>query len=136
MAEQDDLNIIAALIDANCRAHNEEFGFHLDSRCLKHYNDGIARLAEAGMITLMPIAKGAEPLGLGEKVWDQQEPRLRATYVPQALRTDRPTTDPMWALFQKETLRLRQEMALMRERQGLQPEPEPTWMAGPDAQGS
>lgn len=149
----DDLTIIARLIDANCRAHSEKYGFHLDSRCLSHYNEGIVRLAQAGVMDLVPVldldgnpkvrrvlrrnASGEEteveePV-LYEEVTDApaQAVRVRAQYVPYEKMTSRPTTDPMWKLQGEELARLRNELAIARgERRDPNKAPEiPEWLA-------
>jgi hypothetical protein len=115
----DDLTIIARLIDANCRAYSELYGWHLDSRCLSHYNEGIVRLSQAGVTELIPPVnpdgspKEGEPF---EEVTDSpaQAVRVRATYVPFEKMVDRPTSDPMWKLQSEEMARLRHELTQLR----------------------
>jgi hypothetical protein len=133
----DDLTIIARLIDANCRAHSEKYGWHLDSRCLSHYNEGIVRLVQAGMMDVVPVLDhegnpkvrkvmkkdadtGAEfedeELVYYEEITDApaQAMRVRAKYVPFEKMTDRPTTDPLWKLQGEEMARLRHELSVLR----------------------
>lgn len=137
----DDITIIARLIDANCRAHSERYGWHLDSRCLSHYNEGIVRLAQAGVIELIPVLNpDATPLRdaetgevvLYEEVTDApaQAVRVRGTYVPFEMMTSRPTTDPMWKLQGEEMARLRKELMIARGEvpEALPPEI-PDWLA-------
>ena len=127
MAEKDDLDIIEALVDANCRAHNEEFGFHYDSRCLEHYNAAIGRLIEAGRVNHHGVsAKGgaAKPFVdpklrgpvIGEEEGGQVQPRIRSTYVPVEKQVVKPTTDPLWMMWQKENARLRQEVEDLKNK--------------------
>lgn len=137
----DDLTIIARLIDANCRAHSERYGWHLDSRCLSHYNEGIVRLAQAGIVDLIPVLHpDATPLRnaetgevvLYEEVTDApaQAVRVRGTYVPFEKMTDRPTTDPMWKLQGEELARLRHELMIARGEVPEAKAPEiPEWLA-------
>lgn len=127
MAEKEDLDIIQALVDANCRAYNEEFGYHYDSRCLEHYNNGIARLVEAGRIqghgvsqrqgagasTKYRSAKLKATTALNaETVPGQTQPRVRGTYA--AEQVQRPTSDPLWQRWQEENARLREENASLK----------------------
>jgi hypothetical protein len=135
----DDLTIIARLIDANCRAHSDLYGFHLDSRCLSHYNEGIVRLVQAGLMDVSPVlesdgtpkvrkVKKTDPAGAEfedeelvyyEEVTDApaQAMRVRAKYVPLEKMTDRPTSDPIWKLQADEMARLRQELKVARQNQ-------------------
>lgn len=121
----DDLTIIARLIDANCRAHSEAYGFHLDSRCLTHYNEGIVRLAQAGMVDLMPVIddEGQPTATLYEEVVDApaQAMRVRANYVLPEARVTRPTTDPRWEIWQRENVSLREENARLRAEAKMPP---------------
>jgi hypothetical protein len=140
----DDLTIIARLIDANCRAYNEEYGWHLDSRCLSHYNEGIVRLAQAGVVDLKPVKENGqtkmrmtrsgepEPV-LYEEVTDApaQAVRVRASYVPFEKMTDRPTSDPIWKLQMDEMARMRQELNSMRAAQARTAQPTVDGMHAP-----
>ena len=138
----DDLTIIARLIDANCRAHSEVYGYHLDSRCLSHYNEGIVRLAQAGMLNLKPVVNpdgtpkvaltksGEEVPVLYEDVIDSpaQAVRVRGEYVPYEKMVDRPTSDPMWKLQTEELARLRHELNQSRSHREI---PESEMPSGP-----
>lgn len=150
----DDLTIIARLIDANCRAHSEQYGFHLDSRCLSHYNEGIVRLVQAGVMDVQPVLDldgnpktrkvkkrdavtgvevEEEELVYYEEVTDApaQAMRVRAQYVPYEKMTSRPTSDPMWKLQGEEMARLRHELAVARgQAKDERKAPEiPEWLA-------
>lgn len=131
----DDLTIIERLIDANCRAYNEQYGYHLDSRCLSHYNEGIVRLAQAGRINLIQPtdAEGAPLATLYEEVTDSpaQAVRVRAGYVSAQVRVTRPTQDPVWNLRAAEIQRLQDENARLRAEKDLPPGALPPWLLGP-----
>lgn len=122
MSEQEDLDIISELIDANCRAYNEEFGYHYDSRCLEHYNRGIARLIQGGRVQhhAPPAGKNKIKTGTPSAQYDAEvveiaeHPRLRSTYISAPAQVARPTSDPMWAKWQKENLALKEELAKLK----------------------
>jgi hypothetical protein len=123
VAEKDDLDIIAELIDANCRAYNDEYGLHYDSRCLEHYNKGIARLIEGGRVQHYAPSAGKQKKKAGtataqydaEVVEGNPIPRMRSAYVGTGQVT-RPTTDPMWAIWQKENEALKAENAALKNK--------------------
>lgn len=123
MAEKDDLDIIESLIDANCRAYNDEFGEHYDSRCLEHYNKAIARLIGGGRVSHHAPSPGKGKVKVGtldaEEVDGQLHPRLRSSRIPAANAVARPTTDPMWSKWQEDNLKLRAENARLK---GLAPD--------------
>lgn len=128
----DDVTIIARLIDANCRAHSEKYGYHLDSRCLSHYNEGIVRLAQAGVVDLVPVLdRDGNPVALYEDVTDApaQAVRVRATYVPFEKMVSRPTSDPIWKLQAEEMARLRYELEQARNGTAPQAPTIPEWLA-------
>lgn len=137
----DDMAIIARLIDANCRAYSELYGYHLDSRCLSHYNEGIVRLTQAGVMSLVPVLEAdgtpkvkktkkrdektgeeyeEEEIVVFEDVTDApaQAVRVRAEYVPYDKMVSRPTSDPIWKLQAEELNRLRMELKRAREGKG------------------
>lgn len=128
----DDLTIIARLIDANCRAYSEQYGYHLDSRCLSHYNEGIVRLAQAGIVELKPVQRPDGTEGsLYEDVTDApaQAVRVRAEYVPFEKMVSRPTSDPIWKLQAEEMARLRFELNRLRSGDTGPVAPEmPEWL--------
>lgn len=129
MAEAEDLDIIEALVDANCRAYNEEFGFHYDSRCLDFYNVAIARLIEAGRVTGHKVSSKVTPEGKttfkspklkatteieAEVVDINPNPRIRSTYIPSQQQVTRPIQDPMWMKWQSENAKLKEELAKLK----------------------
>lgn len=115
----EDIAIIARLIDANCRAHSDLYGFHLDSRCLSHYNEGIVRLAQAGWVDLYPVLDPQTREPTGELYEESTAPaealRVRASYSlrPKGV-VRRPTTDPIWTLQAAEISRLQAMVTEMR----------------------
>jgi len=106
-----DLDLLGALVDANCRAHSEALGFHYDSRCLEHYAEALERMVEVGVVSKL-LGRAREFDG-----------RVRTTCLPEPEQVTRPTTDPRWQMWQEENRILRERVADLEARNRPMPEP-------------
>lgn len=82
-----DLELLARMVDADCRAYHPDLGYHYDSRCLDHLSDAIARLQEVG--ALDPLDDAMEPQGRRVRTGVVKGENLiadRPMFSPQAMR--------------------------------------------------
>lgn len=93
-----DLELLAQVVDAECRAWREDIGYHYDSRCLDHYSDAIARLGEEGAFAGGIIDDEVVEFRLQGGLTAQAR-RVRSGYVKgRNLRADRPKYEPSAAV--------------------------------------
>jgi hypothetical protein len=95
--------LLARVIDADCRAYHPDLGYHYDSRCLDHLTDAIEYLAQSGAFDVLD--DGEEASGR----------RIRTGVVQgENLMADRPMFDPAWQRAMEENAALRQEVDTLR----------------------
>lgn len=87
-----DLELLAMVVDAECRAYRDDIGFHYDSRGLDHYSMAIERLRDLGELDPVDDEEVEVFAANGGRGTTR---RVRTGFVKGLnLRADRPKYDP------------------------------------------